>query len=136
MNNIILKDYDYVKYEHPNYKYKLCIEQSYMTNITGLDVDHDYFNLDTNGILSVRHGYCWDGSSGPTWDTDSSMRASLFHDALYQMMREKDLSLDWRYIADKVYHRICLEDGMWRVRAWYQFRAVRSFGEKSARPAN
>tara|TARA_R110001599_G_scaffold90866_1_gene238893 strand:+ start:61 stop:471 length:411 start_codon:yes stop_codon:yes gene_type:complete len=136
MDKTLVKDYDYANYEHKYYKYKLCIEQSAMTNITGFEIDHDYFNLDTNGVLVIRHGYCWNGSSGPTWDTASTMRASLFHDALYQMIRERDLSLDSRYLSDKVYYRLCLEDGMWRWRAWCHYRAVRAFGASSARPSS
>lgn len=136
MNKSLVKDYDYVNIEHHNYKYKLETEQCAMVNIMGLEIDHDYFILDTNGILVVRSDYCWNGSSGPTWDTDSTMRASLFHDALYQMMREKLISFDWRYISDKVYHRLCIEDGMWRWRAWLHYKAVRVFGASSARPVN
>lgn len=59
MNKALVKDYDYVDYDHKSYKYKLRIEQSAMTNITGLDIDHDYFILDTNGILVVRRDYSW-----------------------------------------------------------------------------
>jgi hypothetical protein len=136
MDNALVKDYDYVNYDHKYYKYKLSIEQSIITNITGIEIDHDYFVLDTNGVLVVQRDYCWNGSSGPTLDTPSTMRASLFHDALYQMMRERDLSLDCRYISDNVYRRICLEDGMWRLRAWLHYKTLRAFGESSARPVD
>ena len=36
------------------------------------------------GHIIVRKGYCWDGPSGPTLDTEDAMRASMFHDVLYQ----------------------------------------------------
>ena len=135
MDKTLIKNYDYTDVVHHNYKYKLKTEQSAMTDITGLEINNNFFILDTNGILVVRRGYCWNGSSGPTWDTPSTMRASLFHDALYQMMREKLISLDWRYISDKLYYKMCIDDGMWRWRAWLHYKALRAFGESSARPA-
>ena len=44
----------------------------------------------------VRRGYAWDGASGPTIDTKDSMKATLIHDVLYQVMREGGLKLDAR----------------------------------------
>ncbi len=136
MNRLLIKGYDYVDYTTGRYKYKLSMQQSIMTSIKGVIVDHDFFKLSVDGMLTVRSGYCWDGSSGPTWDTISSMRASLFHDALYQMMRESLLPVIWRKVSDKLYHNVCIDDGMWRIRAWYQYKAVRIFGARNASPYN
>lgn len=80
------------------------------------------------GVLHLLAGYAWDGPSGPALDTKDFMRASLVHDALYQLMREGHLPMEWRKSADQIMHYICLEDGMLPFRAWYVYQAVRLFG--------
>ena len=77
-----------------------------------------WITLDTDGRLVIKKFYCWDGASGATFDTKTSMRASLVHDALYQLMREGLLPQEFREPADDLFWKICLEDGMWRFRAW------------------
>jgi hypothetical protein len=73
------------------------------------------------GVLTIKEGYAWDGPSGPTIDTVTGLRASLVHDALYQLIRMKLLDKRGRKIADKLFHRILLSDRMapWRARLWY-----------------
>jgi hypothetical protein len=64
------------------------------------------------------------------------MRAGLFHDALYQLMRENKLKRceTNRKRADKLFHEILLTDGMVRFRAWYYYQAVRQFAGKYIYP--
>lgn len=91
-----------------------------------------FIDFDEEGTLRIRAGYAWDGPSGPAFDTPTFMRASLVHDALYQLMREKHLdSKEHRDDADRVMRALCLEDGMWSIRAWWCYRAVR----RAAAPA-
>lgn len=92
----------------------------------------DFLRLDTDGVLYIKAGYSWDGPSGPAFDTPNFMRASLVHDALYQMLREGYLPLEWREKADDEMYRICREDGMSAIRAWWCYTAVRGFGESAA----
>ena len=88
-----------------------------------------YLYFSETGVLTIRNGYCWDGPSGPTIDTDNFMRGSLVHDGLYQIIRNGCLPEDpWRLIADDALKRICLEDGMSSLRAWYVYKSVRGFG--------
>ena len=54
------------------------------------------------------------------------------HDALYQLIRKGYLEQKDREIADIELKRICLEDGMWKWRAWYVYHAVRLGGGPSA----
>lgn len=61
------------------------------------------------------------------------MRASLVHDALYQLLRNKKIKKAYRKEADKTLRRLCLEDGMNRLRAWYVYKAVRKFGSEKSR---
>ena len=79
--------------------------------------DGEYLSLDINGILTIKKGYAWDGASGPTWDTKNCKRASLVHDALYQLMREEVLPRKYRKSADYLFYKHLREDGMWYVRA-------------------
>jgi len=85
--------------------------------------------------LSIKPGYCWDGSSSIAIDSDKDMRASLVHDALYQLMRMGILDYKTqRKAADELYRDMCVEDGMWKVRAWWRYKAIRKGGEKFTRP--
>ena len=80
------------------------------------------------GKVKVRKGYCWDGPSSPIFDTEDAMRASLFHDVLYQCIKEGDLSDINRRKADIVLRKVLISDGMlkWRRILWYYM--VRVFG--------
>lgn len=87
--------------------------------------------LTPEGELIIKYGYAWDGASGPTRDTKSSMRGSLVHDALYQLGRMKLIDMEQRDEIDLVFWRICRTDGMWRARAWFWWRAVVRFAKGS-----
>lgn len=105
----------------------------------GSDIDTDYIllRIEKDGPwLRIRSGYAWDGPSGPTVDTSNFMRGSLVHDALYQLIREGQLPEDTRHAADQLLRRMCREDGMSAIRAWWVYRAVRLFGKTAADPAN
>ena len=47
-------------------------------------------------------------------------------------MRMGLLELIWRTVADLLYRRICLEDGMFRIRAWYHYQGVDHFAAGAA----
>lgn len=99
------------------------------------DVETPFIALNVQGRLVLRRGYAWDGPSGPAVDTKNFMRASLIHDALYQLMRLEELDRDiWREEADLELHRLCREDGMTRLRAWWVLRGLRWFGDPAASP--
>ena len=95
-----------------------------------------YISLTQDGVLIVKHGYAWDGPSGPTIATKNFMRGSLVHDALYQLLRMKLLPQNSRQGADSELHRICREDGMSKLRAWYVYRGVRLGAVFAASPKN
>jgi len=119
----------------PAYKYQLRHPYSVQTPIIpeAEAVVRRKISLDYSGRLFIRAGYSWDGPSGPSIDTAAFMRASLVHDALYQLMREGQLDAEkYREPADALLRAMCIEDGMSRVRAWYAYRAVRMFGRRSA----
>lgn len=126
-----------IKYK-AGYKYQL--KETYTIQIPikpSQDIGTQYISLNTNGELTIREGYAWDGPSGPSIDTLTFMRGSLVHDALYQLMRQGHLDRnDHREAADKILRDICKEDAMWSFRAWYVYHAVRRFADPAADPAN
>lgn len=128
---------EYIRYR-AEYKYQLA--NSYKLNIPvypGTDVETDFIDLDTSGNLLVKKGYAWDGPSGPVIDTEENMRASLVHDALYQLMRNTYLSArTHRKAADQLFKDICKEDGVSNFRASVYFKSLRKFGKPAASPQN
>ncbi|WP_372882867.1 DUF1353 domain-containing protein [Psychromonas sp.] len=121
-----------------DYKYQLA--SSYKIDIPikpNSAIKTDFIDLDTNGNLLVKEGYAWDGPSGPVIDTDQNMRASLVHDALYQLMRLEQLSSrTHRKAADQLFKDICKEDGVSNLRASGYYKALRRFGKPAASPQN
>ena len=116
------------------YKYQLAADYTIQT-----DIKPDEFartprlRLDTDGELYILEGYAWDGPSGPTIDTKNFMRGSLVHDALYQLMRQGHISPEnWRKPADDLLIKICREDGMSALRAWWVYQGVRFGGGPAA----
>lgn len=124
---------DKIKYKK-GYKNQLVEDYRVQVGImpAQFPVDTPLIKLDMNGYLIIKAGYAWDGASGPTWDTPSVMRASLVHDALYQLMREERISLTNRERADGLLRSIMIEDGAGSFRAWYYYRAVQCAGLKVA----
>ena len=116
------------------YKYQLY--EQYQIALPWLKGYPDYAAdfLQVNGdTLIIEKGYAWDGASGPTWDSKSSIRASLVHDAAYQMMRVGVLPEAARKYADQTLYTLCVEDGMFRPRAWAWYQAVRLMAGSAAK---
>lgn len=121
------------------YKEGYCYQlaRSYIVEIDirpEADIKTPWISLSTESRLTVKKGYAWDGPSGPAIDTRNFMRGSLVHDALYQLMRERLLSQEYRERADRLMQRMCIEDGMSRLRAWWVYQGVRFGGGPSADP--
>jgi hypothetical protein len=126
----------YIRYRS-GYKYQLVDEYQVQTRvIPEKDVKTEYLDLYTDGKLVIKKGYAWDGPSGPTLDTANFMRGSLVHDALYQLLRQEFVDEKWREEADDELKRICREDGMCKIRAWWVHLAVRKWGKVAADPAS
>jgi hypothetical protein len=106
-------------YYKEGYKYQLTRPYAVQTGIIPpCRIDYEFFTLYENGTLVVKSGYAWDGASGPTFDSKSSMRPSLVHDCFCQMA--KDGHLDYAIYApqyNQLFRRMCEEDGMWSWRA-------------------
>ena len=120
------------------YKYQLASDYPIKINIKPKKVvDEKFIKLDTDGNLTVVEGYAWDGPSGPVVDTKENMRASLVHDALYQLMRHKHISSrQTKDKADRLFKKICIEDGVPRTTAQIYYLGLKMGGKPATDPKN
>jgi len=84
----------------------------------------DYLHL-LSRDLRICARYAWDGASGPTFDTASTMRASLVHDALCQLARLGAFPASAKPAIDDFFVDLCRQDGMGWFRAWIWRQGVR-----------
>ena len=115
--------------------YKYVLKESYVYK----DVQHGFPDCALLPFINIRGpkiliywGYAWDGASGPAIDTDTIMRGSLMHDALYQLIETKKLPSHYKRAADKLLYKICREDGMWWLRAQWVYWACVWFGNPTS----
>ena len=114
----------YIRYRD-GYKYQLA--ESYECDVGVYpkeDVESEFIRLSHLGELLIKKGYSWNGAD-VVIDTKSVKRASLIHDSLYQLMRQGLIRQSYWTVADLEFKRVCLEDGMMGVRAWYMHRGLR-----------
>ena len=113
------------------YKYELTKRHVAAVNVVpqnGAGVVDGRVLLTGAGFLAITEGFCWDGPSGPTFDTRNFMRGSLYHDALYQLIRDGHLPKSARREADLELMRVCREDGMSWLRSRWVYLGVRAGG--------
>ena len=127
----------YIRYRS-EYKHQLASEYRIKIPILPAeDIVTDFIDLQGDGELTVKKGYAWDGPSGPIIDTKENMRASLVHDALYQLMRKEELSTrTHRKAADELFRGICKDDGVSSLTANVYYKALRKYGKPAAGPEN
>ena len=124
-------------YYRKGYKYQLARDYAVHVSICPpKKIETEYLRLTPDGKLTIFKGYAWDGASGPTIDTKSSMRGSLVHDALYQLIRHGLLDDSQREKADELLYSICRDDGMMWIRANLWEKAVRWFASGACRPSS
>ena len=114
--------------------YKYQLKSTYMVHTTIKPkemVANRFTTLYRSGLLFIVRGYAWDGPSGPAIDTPSFMQASLVHDALYQLMREGLVDINYRKDADLMLYKLARQDGMWKLRALWTYWAVRRFAKSA-----
>lgn len=129
---------EYISYKK-GYKYQLS--ESYVVSIdvkpNEEDIKTPFIDLTTEGELTIRKYYAWDGPSGPTFDTLNFMRGSLVHDALYQLMRFEKLDKEiYREPADRLLQKMCRVDGMGWLRAKWVYWALHKWGDPAADPSS
>jgi hypothetical protein len=120
------------------YKYQLAADYAISSGIKPAgNVDTKFIKLDTQGNLRILEGYAWDGPSGPVVDARDNMRASLVHDALYQLMRQRKLTAKaYKDKADKLFKKICIADGVSRSTAEIYYLGLKLGGKPATDPKN
>ncbi len=92
-----------------HWKYELMENMRAHIRIEPPSVENEYILVNA-GVLTVRARYAWDGASFIARDTPTNMRASLFHDALCQLIGEGLLDKKYRKYADELLRVHMLED--------------------------
>jgi len=118
------------------YKYQLAKDYTHIVPIKGYTIDTEFVQLNPGGGLTLNKGYATDGPSGPTIDTTSAIRGSFVHDALYWLIRNGLLSKGSKDLADTLFRDICIEDGMWRLRARWWYAALQREGIHNLYPSS
>jgi hypothetical protein len=124
-----------IKYKS-GYKYQTALQHKTMISITGHDAESEFVSLSPEGLLLIRSGYAWDGPTGYVLHAyrQRMMRGSIYHDALYQLMREGVLHREHRKEADDVFLLTILEDQTPSMLAHAAYRLIRTFGMKFTSP--
>ena len=126
----------YIKYK-AGYKYQLYeVYKDHISIRPEVDIVTRYILLSVTGELEIRYGYAWDGASGPTIDTLNSMRGSLVHDALCQLMRMDLLDRKWKTKIDLLFEEILIVDDMSKCRARVWFRGVDKLADSATLAEN
>ena len=115
-------------------KHQLVEDVSFKTEIHPQDdIITRFVELKTNGLLTLKEGFFWDGASGPTpIDPPSSRRAAAIHDGLYRLAQKNLIGGETnRRKTDRIFHDYLIHDGMWNWRATIWTRMVRRFAKKS-----
>ena len=112
----------------PTFKYRLLEDEitALSKAFFGYTVFTDFIIL-KDGVLTLKRGYSWDGASGPAIDTKNNMRSSLVHDALCQLIWSGRIPESRQIDADKEFRRICIEDGMSKIRANIDYIGLRLY---------
>lgn len=76
--------------------------------------------------FTIKADYAWDGCTHAV-DYDWNMRASLFHDAMYQAKKCGFDTASW-WVIDNIFRNIMKQDGATLVQRNTYYYAVRSFG--------
>ena len=128
-----------IKYRS-GYKHQLVEEYVIKTEIKPqINIETEYITLNHEGKLTIKKGYAWDGASGPVPDTRRVLRASLVHDAFYQLMRTQPEKLPrgvYRRAVDLLFKEMCIKDGVRSSRASVFYFGLRKFGEIAADPVS
>ena len=114
--------------------YKNFLYETYKDKVAiypGKRIKTDYGSLDEKGNVEIYRKFPWDGCSGPTVATKTTIRGGLLHDFLYRLMKHGLLARMWKEQADKEFWIRLKEDRCNKLRAWCFYKAVLIFGESS-----
>lgn len=99
----------YIRLYGEKYKYKLLEDVSVEldpSSYGGKSFDHSYFSLSTQGVLTAKKGYCWDGCTGVP--DVNFVESSLFHDVVSQAEQIGLINSHFIEVNDRVFFDLCL----------------------------
>lgn len=106
------------------------------TAVTGHQGGNLFVGIAPDGTLTMAAGYAWDGPTGVPIKLRSMVRAALFHDAGYQLLREGIVPPEHRITFDQHLRDTMRADGAWAITAWAAYTAVRALGARFADPSS
>ena len=83
----------------------------------------------SDGILVLSSGYTWDGASGPVLDTKNFLRASLVHDALFDLLKYGGMPRENLPQVNALFIQLAIEDGVSKLRTSIASWGLRVLGE-------
>lgn len=87
-------------------------------------------SLSENEIF-ISKGFRWDGNSAGI-ETGSFIEGALVHDGLCLLMRSGKLAVHpYRDLAHQELMRICIANGMYKIRAKFHYLTLKYFGKKA-----
>lgn len=95
------------------------------TNITNYTATTPWIQLHKDGRLDLAKGYQWDFGSGPAIDTPEMIKASLVHDAFYELMNLGEIPWDVRRPADRLLRDMLRDSGTGLLRSTWVYLGVR-----------
>lgn len=118
--------------------YDLQLESPVMekTAVTGFQGGNLFVGIALDGTLTLAAGYAWDGPTGVPVKLKSMVRAALFHDGGYQLLRDGVVPPEHRLTFDQHFRDTMRADGAWAVTAWAAYTAVRALGARFADPSS
>jgi len=112
--------------DHPRWKFKFTSDYSVKTCIVGYEVETVYCKLTTNGTLTIKKDYAYNGANGCIARNSNIIPAGI-HDCLYQLIIEGLLPPVCRRQADRVLYVQFKKWGMYSWLAWVEWKAVLAF---------
>ena len=115
----------YKEIDRWEWKYELIGDYSYPV-LGGLPPYEGRWFVFSRGGLTVKEGYSWDGATGAI-DTLDLCRASMVHDVICQAVGAGILPWCYRKIGDGLFLEILKADGVFCLRRWWCYAAVRTY---------
>lgn len=117
-----------IKYIHRRERYKYELVDDYTVHIPELndapEVTTRFATLTHPGTLHIKANFMWDGSSGPTVDSDKDKIPSLVHDVTCEFVRMGLLPESWVPTLNRIYYRLCRDRGMLWIQARWRLLAL------------
>lgn len=111
------------------YCFTLNEDVTIQSDIIGYSLDNQYFKVYTDGRITFKSGYSWNGATN-FFTTRRLIKPTLVHDGIYQIIKLLDIhrQLKWRFKADVLFLQWMLKEKVQVISALLIFAAVRMFG--------